>query len=221
MAEFFLRGPLQVLGPAEQERHSDADERVRRDPLPRSPAVPVQHTRQDRQVSDLVRPDQQLLPLQAKVLRQCRAPAPVPAAPESLAGLRVRRRALGSAASGLCTSVLRTSVLRSSGVCCTGVCTFAGGTAGRGGSGGTAAGAGASRPASRASRGSCRCPLCEAAELDQELHLDAADVVYRGPPGTVTAVGRQRQPVELALRVRHVAPDERAEVGEAQASSSS
>ena len=80
----------------------------------------------------------------------------------------------------------------------------------------TAAGAGLQpAPASRASRDSCRCPLSEAAELDQQLDLDAADVIHRGAPRAVTAVSSHRQAVELGLRVRHIPPDEAPEVGEA------
>jgi hypothetical protein len=40
-AELFLRRTRQVLRPAQQQRHGDADERVRGYPLPRAAAVPV------------------------------------------------------------------------------------------------------------------------------------------------------------------------------------
>ncbi len=54
----------------------------------RSPAVPVKYAGEDRQVSDLIRPDQQLLALQAQVLRQARDLCRGPGAP----GLRPAAR---------------------------------------------------------------------------------------------------------------------------------
>src|SRR5580693_2384310 len=68
--------------------------------------------------------------------------------------------------------------------------------------------------ASRAFRNSCRRPLGQAAELDEQLDLDAADVIQRGAPRAVTVVGGHGQAFKLRLRVRHIAPDEAPEIGE-------
>ena len=213
-AEFLLRRARQFLGPGQQERHDHPDERVRGDPLPLAPAAPVQRPGEDRQASDLVRPDQQFLALQAQVLR---------AGPESSAGACGAGAAAGGCAAagrelpapGVCTR----SGLCTSGVCSSGVCASAGDGAGRrDGMGGGAAGRGLQRGQGAAlGRRSRRRPLGQAAELDEQLDLDAADVVHRGTPRTVTAVGGHRHAVELGLRVRDVPADEAGEVGEAEA----